>query len=122
MKNVFAEQKHLNSRTIFAVIALLVAMITLSVAQQRKLPPDYEKKRQALANLEVGVVPLFVLGDLNEDGVVDQQDLKLLREYVAQKNAVGISCMAAADLNEDRAVDAKDVDVLAQILKQGTVK
>lgn len=100
---------------------VLAAVLAVAQAQQRKLPPDYDKKRQAIANFEAGVVPLFALGDLNEDGVVDQQDLKLLRAYVAQKNAVGISCMAAADLNEDHSVDAKDIAVLEQILKQGNV-
>jgi hypothetical protein len=104
-----------------AIILVLLIILGMAQAQQRKLPPDYEKKRAAIANFEVGVVPLFVLGDLNEDGVVDQEDLKLLRAYVTQKSSGGISCMAAADLDESRAVDAKDVETLEQILKQGRV-
>ena len=100
----------------FSLLALLAAQ-----AQQRKLPPDYEKKRAAIANFEAGVVPLFVLGDLNEDGVVDQEDLKLLRGYVREKNAAGISCMAAGDLDENRVLDARDVEILDQILKRGKV-
>jgi dockerin type I repeat protein len=102
--------------TALCLVALLAAQ-----AQQRKLPPDFEKKRAAIANFESGVVPLFVLGDLNEDGVVDQEDLKLLRSYVTQKNAPGISCIAAGDLDENRALDAKDVELLEQILKRGKV-
>jgi hypothetical protein len=91
------------------------------VQVQQKLPPDYEKKREAIRNFEFGVVPLYVLGDLNEDGVVDQEDLKLLRAYVTQKSAAGISCMAAADLDEGRSVDARDMEILEQILKPGKV-
>jgi hypothetical protein len=107
------------------VVALFTAMFTLALfgaqAQQRKLPPDYDKKRQAISRFEAGVVPLFILGDLNEDGVVDQEDLKLLRAYAAQKSSAGISCMAAGDLDESRAVDTKDVAIMEQILKPGKV-
>jgi len=103
--------------------AILSAVLVfgLAPAQQRKLPPDYEKKRAAIAGFEAGVIPLFVLGDLNEDGRVDEQDLKLLRAYAAQKSAAGISCLAAADLDENRVIDEKDAAILEQILKQGEV-
>jgi hypothetical protein len=47
--------------------------------------------------------------------------LKLLRAYVTQKNAAGISCLAAADLDESRSVDARDMEILEQILKPGKV-
>jgi dockerin type I repeat protein len=90
-------------------------------AQQRKFPPDYEKKRAAIAGFEAGVVPLFLLGDLNEDGNVDEQDLKLLRAYATQKSSAGISCLAAADLDENRVIDQKDAAILEQILKKGKV-
>jgi hypothetical protein len=106
-------------------VAAFTAMFTLALlggqAQQRKLPPAYEKKREAISRFESGVVPLFILGDLNEDGVVDQEDLKLLRAYVTQKGAAGIPCMAAGDLDENRALDAKDVEIMEQILKPGKI-
>ena len=107
--------------TTFTAISTLVLILAVSQAQQRKLPPDYEKKREAISNFEVGVVPLFILGDLNEDGVVDQEDLKLLRAYVAQKSSAAISCMAAGDLDENHTLDNKDIEVLEQILKRGKV-
>jgi hypothetical protein len=99
--------------------ALLFAVVE---AQQKKLPPDYEKKMQAISNFEVGVVPLFVLGDLNEDGVVDQEDLKLLRAYVAHPVGAGISCLAAADLDDNGSINAHDLTVLEQVLGKGAVK
>jgi hypothetical protein len=91
-------------------------------AQQKKLPPDYEKKREAISNFEAGVVPLFVLGDLNEDGVVDQEDAKLLRAYVAHSGSAGISCPAAADLDDNGSINAHDIELLERILSKGAVK
>jgi hypothetical protein len=99
--------------------ALLFAVVE---AQQKKLPPDYQKKMQAISNYEAGVVPLFVLGDLNEDGVVDQEDLKLLRTYVERPGSTAISCLAAADLDDNGSINAHDIAVLEQILSKGAVK
>jgi len=100
-------------------VALLFAVVE---AQQKKLPPDYQKKMQAISSFEAGVVPLFVLGDLNEDGAVDQEDLKLLRAYVAHPGSAGISCLAAADLDDNGSISAHDVAVLEQVLSKGAVK
>jgi hypothetical protein len=108
-----------------AALLLLCASAFLFAAveaQQKKLPPDYEKKRAAISSFEVGVVPLFVLGDLNEDGFVDQEDLKLLRAYVAHPSSAGISCLAAADLDDNGSINAHDIAVLEEILNKGTVK
>ena len=106
-----------------AVLLLCAALIFAVVqAQQKKLPPDYEKKREAISKFEAGVVPLFVLGDLNEDGSVDQEDLKQLRAYVAHPGSAGISCLAAADLDDNGSINAHDIAVLEQILSKGTVK
>ena len=108
-----------------AAVLLLCAtalLFAISQAQQKKLPPDYEKKREAISNFEAGVVPLFVLGDLNEDGVIDQEDVKLLRAYVARQNSTHISCLAAADLDDNGSINANDVEVLEQILSKGVVK
>jgi Dockerin type I domain len=108
-----------------AAVLLLCAtalLLAISQAQQKKLPPDYEKKMQAISNFEAGVVPLFVLGDLNEDGSVDQEDLKLLRAYVAHPNSAGTSCLAAADLDDNGSINAHDVAVLEQVLSKGAVK
>ena len=102
------------------ILALLVVWGT-APAQQRKLPPDYEKKREAIRNFESGVIPLFVLGDVNEDGKVDQEDLKLLRAHVAHTGGAGISCLAAADLDDNGSVSSNDVTVLEQVLAQGSV-
>jgi hypothetical protein len=106
---------------VLTAISALGLVFAVGEAQQRKLPPDYDKKREAIAKFEVGVVPLFVLGDLNEDGKVDQEDLRLLRAYVTQKSSTGITCLAAADMDENRTVDAKDIAILERVLKPGQV-
>jgi hypothetical protein len=108
-----------------AAVLLLCAtalLFAISQAQQKKFPPDYERKMQAISNFEAGVVPLFVLGDLNEDGLVDQEDLKRLRAYVAHPNSAGTSCLAAADLDDNGSINAHDVAVLEQVLSKGAVK
>jgi hypothetical protein len=115
-------KKTINPTKLKAAALLLCATVLLLQAQQKKLPPDYEKKRQAISNFEAGVVPLFVLGDLNEDGLVDQEDMKLLRAYVAHPSNAGISCLAAADLDDNGSINTHDVAVLDEILSKGAVK
>ena len=112
----------INSKAAGLLLCAIALLFAVAQAQQKKLPPDYQKKMQAIGSFEAGVVPLFVLGDLNEDGVVDQEDLKLLRAYVAHPGSAGISCLAAADLDDNGSINAHDVAVLEQILSKGAVK
>ena len=119
MKNMTMPIHYKAAVSLLCATALLFAVVE---AQQKKLPPDYQKKMQAISSFEAGVVPLFVLGDLNEDGVVDQEDLKLLRAYVAHPGSAGISCLAAADLDDNGSINAHDIAVLEQVLSKGVVK
>jgi hypothetical protein len=112
----------INPKAVGLLLCATALLFAVVEAQQKKLPPDYEKKMQAISNFEAGVVPLFVLGDLNEDGVVDQEDLKLVRAYVAHPVSAGISCLAAADLDDNGSINAHDIAVLEQILSKGAVK
>jgi hypothetical protein len=112
----------INRKAAVLLLCATALLLAISQAQQKKFPPDYERKMQAISNFEAGVVPLFVLGDLNEDGLVDQEDLKLLRAYVAHPNSAGTSCLAAADLDDNGSINAHDVAVLEQVLSKGAVK
>jgi hypothetical protein len=112
----------INSKAVGLLLCATLLLFAMVNAQRKKLPPDYQKKMQAISTFEAGVVPLFVLGDLNEDGAVDQEDLKLLRAYVAHPGGAGISCLAAADLDDNGSINAHDVAVLEQILSKGAVK
>lgn len=112
----------INSKAAVSLLCATALLFAAVEAQQKNLPPDYEKKREAISNFEAGVVPLFVLGDLNEDGLVDQKDLQLLRAYAEHKNSAAISCLAAADLDDNGSINAHDVAVLEQVLSKGAVK
>src|SRR5580765_6609051 len=112
----------INPKAVGLLLCATALLFAVVEAQQKKLPPDYQKKMQAISNYEAGVVPLFVLGDLNEDGMVDQKDLKLVRAYVAHPVGAGISCLAAADLDDNGSINAHDVAVLEQVLGKGAVK
>lgn len=103
------------------VLAALLGLLLSASAQQKKLPPDYEKKMDALRPLEQGVVPLFILGDLNEDGAVDAKDLDLLKQYVNRKSEAGISCLAAGDLSRNGEVNSTDVEMFARMLQRGKI-
>ena len=76
-----------------------------------------EKMRQLMRTLPDGSVVLYVLGDLNEDGKVDSEDLQILTELVASlaNNAPAppkLRCVAAADVNRDNYVDSSDIAML----------
>src|SRR6476619_605586 len=111
----------INPKAVGLLLCAAALLFAVVEAQQKKLPPDYDKKRAAISNFEAGVVPLFVLGDLNEDGLVDQEDLKLLRAYVAHPGSAAISCMAAADPDDNGSINAHDIAVLEEILSKGAV-
>ena len=111
----------MTSRAALLLIALLP--LVLNGQQQPKYAPtDFERKMEALKNMEHGVAPLFVLGDLNEDGVVDEKDLQLAQTYVQRKTSADVSCLAAGDLNTDGVVDAKDVALFQQALNKGAIQ
>src|SRR5260370_26796776 len=77
-------------------------------------------QRDLRLNLPDNAHVLYALGDLNGDGVVDQRDLALLRQIVANPSApmpAAARCPAAGDVNLDRKLDDVDVGVLAGWLK-----
>ena len=96
----------LGSSSLLSVV--LIAFIvgpasTLSNAQTGfARPPEWDAKMAALHNAGTGLVPLFVLGDVNEDGKVDEQDLELVRSIVQSgtepRPSAAISCPAVAIL------------------------
>src|SRR5712692_1530705 len=83
--------------------------------------------KQALSSLEEGSVPLYVLGDLNQDGRVDKEDRRLLSDLIAARanrapTPAGVKCVAAGDLNLDRAIDREDLAMLdSWLAKQSEV-
>jgi len=86
-------------------------------------PPNAEAKIAALKAAGNALMPLFVLGDVNEDGSVDAQDRDLIRELVNSRDdshlVAAVSCLAAADLNGDGAVDQRDLDLISGWVMKG---
>lgn len=108
---------HRRAEIIFrlGVFLLVLSLPSLCGAQQ----PTREQL-ELLKKLPDNAHVLYILGDLNGDGVVDQKDLALLREIVAKPSApmpAAVRCQAAGDLNLDRKLDASDVTMLAGWLK-----
>jgi hypothetical protein len=98
-----------------AASAMSIAAPSMCAAQQ-----PTRQQLELLRDLPDSAHVLYILGDLNGDGVVDQKDLALLREIVAKPSApfpAAVRCQAAGDVNLDRKLDASDVAVLAGWLK-----
>jgi hypothetical protein len=71
-------------------------------------------------NFEVGLTPMYVIGDLNDDGVVDLKDRAMLAAIAGSPSSPtpgSVSCLAAGDLNFDGRVDRKDLEMLDRWLK-----
>jgi hypothetical protein len=80
------------------------------------------RMRAVMRTLPDGVYPLYVLGDVNEDGKVDRNDLGILTKLVAalEKHAplpAAATCIAAADIDRNGDIDARDVRGLQNWLK-----
>ena len=104
----------------FLIIAATLSPVSIAAhAQTRAVrPPDWESKLALLHHAGNGLIPLFALGDVNEDGQVDEQDLELVRSMVhggsqAQPPAA-ISCLAAGDVDQNGRIDQRDLAALAE--------
>ena len=84
-------------------------------------PPNYEQRLAVLQHLEVSVVPLYIVGDVNEDGRVDDADRVLIRMLAQYRTKPEITpagtCPAAADLSLNGEIDDKDVAIIDDWLK-----
>ena len=84
---------HLYYRQMFRLAAYLslgclvagLGVATAASAAGAKADQPSDATKQALSSLEEGSVPLYVLGDLNEDGRVDKEDRKLLSDLIAAR-------------------------------------
>lgn len=103
------------SVAVFAALAILSVSAFAFAAGTES--PTRDETRKILRELPDGVHPLYVLGDLNEDGKVDREDLRILSEFVdAQRTngfaPGGLTCIAAGDVNRDGNVDSADIGML----------
>ncbi len=102
------------------LLLLLGAVVPLFPGQSPK-PTTHADRKAILSQLEEGVWPLIILGDVNEDGRVDAADAALLEQLARGRSPAAASCPAAADLSPDGKIDQADVAVMRRILAQGSV-
>jgi hypothetical protein len=74
-----------------------------------------------LMRLEQGVAPLFVLGDVNEDGQVNAADAALIEQLAAGRSPAAATCPAAADFNLDGKIDSADIEIMRRMLERGPI-
>ena len=101
------------------LIAILVT-IALGSPKPASGGPQANPHRPIQPDFEQGLVPVFVLGDLNEDGRVDKIDQELLKQMLAapgNRAPAGASCVAAGDLNLNSRIDQEDLSRMNEWLK-----
>lgn len=82
-------------------------------------PPPGSSPRVTMAGQPKGVLPLFTLGDVNEDGTVDSTDVELVWQLAEGQQPAAATCPAAADVDRDGAVGPKDGEHLAGMTYYG---
>ena len=106
-------------RSTWFATAFAVALMPARAAAD----PPVHRSENFLPELEEGLTPLFVLGDLNEDGIVDQKDRDLLAKIVAAPPGspppAAATCVAAGDLDFNRVIDQRDLKRLDSWLEGG---
>lgn len=81
--------------------------------------------RPDIASLPIGMSPAYLVGDINEDGVIDDNDLILLRTLSSSENSLvdyrTVSCAAAGDMDFDGEITNEDVLFLESLVKEGPI-
>lgn len=93
--------------SVFALVLLLAGLVTSVWLVQQESSPRSEAQQE-----EVGTTPAAAFGpDLNQDGLVDQEDLKLWQRYYEEGDM-------RADLNQDGKLDfSEDLEIIRQELR-----
>lgn len=103
-------------KTLCLIVSSLVTLLALTSPLEGQ--PGLTRRQRKFANLEEGLVPLYVLGDLNEDGVVDGRDRALLAAIVKSGTSMDtVSCAAAGDLDFNLKLDNADLARMDEWLK-----
>ncbi len=94
--------------------------ITLSYAPQYTYSEDFEEVAGDFSLL-ITSTSSVTLGDVNEDGTVDANDLTALARHVARiETLVTAYQLEAADVNQDGSIDAADLTSLARFVAKIT--
>lgn len=93
----------------------LDTLITLADFERAVLRiPGIANVRATDLTNDPGMIVTYHMGDINQDGVVDELDLDVLRNYLANKDTYPLTAyqFKLADLNQDGKVDSKDEQIL----------
>lgn len=93
----------------------LDTLITLADFERATLRiPGVANVRATDLTNDPGMLVTYHMGDINQDGVVDELDLDVLRNYLADKDTYPLTAyqFKLADLNQDGKVDSKDEAIL----------
>ncbi|MCC2616830.1 dockerin type I repeat-containing protein [Aestuariibacter halophilus] len=87
----------------------------VTVIGQQPFPAEVMKRFEELYRAGE-FLPQFVLGDVNGDGVANQQDANLLGRYLEQPDTTPVSCLAAGDLTGDGQISSQDIDAFGHLM------
>lgn len=123
-------------RSRLGLLSVVALVLTSCHARRKSLDPALLPSPQSFKNAfpvakslkelsAVNGVPLYAIGDLNEDSEVDAADLRLLELLLdlgpEAPGARLATCLAAADLDLDGTIEEEDAAVLRRLLKKGEI-
>lgn len=62
-------------------------------------------------------VTIYLIGDVNGDGVINGQDLQRLYEHIKGENPLSVEALPLGDVNGDGAVNGQDLQRLYEHIK-----
>lgn len=99
--------KKRNIRKLSGILAIIVIILQLF---NRYIPASIYA-----AEDELPVMPSFIYGYLNNDGIVNTKDAVLIKQYLAGYKELEIN-LAAADVSKDNAITSADAVKLLRYL------
>lgn len=73
-------------------------------------------KEEEYKNLENSNNKVFMLGDVNGDGTVNESDLKLLQKYLSKEVNLSSDQLKSADINQNGEVNESDMKLLQEMI------
>jgi hypothetical protein len=105
-------------------VAVSAGVVTAQPPSAEERAAALKRIKSAMAPVEEHLFPLYILGDLNEDGAMANDDLVLAEEIVRSgvtplKNLKTVGCPAAADLDQDTEITDADLAMFRDIISNG---
>lgn len=120
----------LNTARIFTVVIIGATVLGPNGAWAQIADSQQSTSRQllhAMRDVPAGyAVPMYPVGDVDENGTVDQKDWQLIKALArsgedAWERITDASCPGAADINMDGTVSEEDATLLTELTADGTI-